>query len=578
MKYVKTIDEHLIRDKLCNNLYKIEDGLVLCEKECYLKAPAYGTRGFIDILAKDRYGCAVVIELKTRRSTTREAIHELIKYSEYLQMQFGMSPSEIRLMLVATDWTELLIPFSSFYAQSYMNLEGYQIFINDENDIKKIEKIQQVEVSSGRIFSDCMLFLWCRNEKTVEKMCSFVKNYYKKREYGSYIVLKLKAPENFEVNEKKAMSQMEQNLGISISVDEYQSPLYFLCIATKSHSQDELLIMIKDSYEIQRIIVKEGYETAEEVPLFYLHNKALYHDIWDFGMNWSYIEIGEPAKLSAYINESGWKIEELIRGSVYEQNHFLSNETIKKELLGNETTDRRKVCLKFKTDNRSSVHHAQQILKQYLECNSYWRIPLLQVLEDVENQQIQTSDGCIKYVDQMSILKYLYLYSIDKTPDSLLPRTILLYRTFDSIEKKIEQIKYLCIYEKTHKSLPFSKIIEKYYDNSIAHLRIGAMFDGYREDNLEIAYDMGFECTVYKEIILNYFPVHLDGNNYQILHYCNEPPIYKKYDFLRDSYIECSIDSDILQHSYEQFIQEETEFMKELSLALKNSENGLFYI
>lgn len=578
MKYVKTTDEHLIRDKLCKNLYKIEEGLVLCEKECYLKAPAYGTRGFIDILAKDRYGCAVVIELKTRRSTTREAIHELIKYSEYLQMQFGMSPSEIRLMLVATDWTELLIPFSGFYAQTHMNLEGYQIFINDANDINKIKKIQPIEVSSGRVFSDCMLFLWCENEKTVGEIISFVKDYCKKREYGNYIVLKLKAPENFEIYEKKIVSQMEQNLGINISVDGYHSPRYFLCVATKSHSQDELLIMIKDNHEIQRDILKEGYETAKEVPLFYLHDKALYYDIWNVGGECSYVEIGEPAKLSAHIYESGWKIEELIRGPIYEQNHFLSNETIKEELLGNETTDKRKVSLKFKTDNRSSIHHAQQILKQYLESNSYWRIPLLQTLEDVEKQQMQISDGYIKYIDQMSILRYLYLYSIDKARDSLLPRAILFYRTFDSKEKKVEQIKYICIYEKTHKSLPFSKIIEKYYKNSIGKLRVGAIFDGYREDNLEIAYDMGFECSVYKEIILNYFPIHLDGNAYQIFDYCNEPPIYKKYDFFRNSYIECSIDSDILQHSYDQFMQEEMEFMKELSSALKNSENSSFII
>lgn len=586
---MNSIDEHLIRDKLCENLNKIEEGLVLYKKECYLKAPTYGTRGFIDILAKDRHGYAVVIELKTRRSSTREAIHELIKYSEYLQIQFGMNPSEIRLMLITTDWTELLIPFSSFCAQTHINLEGYQIFLNDTQDIEKIKAIRPIEASAGRLFSDSMMLFECNEEVTADRLLSLIKEYYKEIEYGTYIILKLKAPENFEVYDKIALTQLAQSLaqsrgetlGKSTFLDEYHSPQYCLCIATKSHSQNELLTMLKNNHEAQESIYIEGYESATDVPLFYLHSTVFYHNICNICIiesSLAYFNTCTPQDLSVYINQNGWEIEELIRGPVYEQNGFLTDTNIKFELLGNETTDRRKMTLKFETDNRSSIYHVQQALKQSMDGNPYWRIPLLQVLERIESQQIKTLNGYVTYFDPKSILRYLYLYSVDNIPDSLLPRAILSYWIFDTKEKRIEQIRYICIYEKTRKSLPFNRIVKKFYENSIRGLRIGVLSDGYREDNLEIAYDMGFECSVYKETILNYFPVHIDKDTYQILPFCNEPPIYEKYDFIRNAYVECSIDSDVFQLSYARFIQEEKKFIEKLSVALKDSKNSLFYI
>ena len=58
-----TFNEASIRDNLANNLAVLEPGLGLIETEHPLKN-AHGTSGRIHILAKDRFGNRVIIEVK----------------------------------------------------------------------------------------------------------------------------------------------------------------------------------------------------------------------------------------------------------------------------------------------------------------------------------------------------------------------------------------------------------------------------------------------------------------------------------------------------------------------------------
>jgi RecB family endonuclease NucS len=86
--------ENLIRDKLSTRLDLIEPDLSLISVD-YALPNSVGTRGFIDILARDRHGVLVVIELK-RSDTAREALHEVMKYTEILQRERGIENSNIR--------------------------------------------------------------------------------------------------------------------------------------------------------------------------------------------------------------------------------------------------------------------------------------------------------------------------------------------------------------------------------------------------------------------------------------------------------------------------------------------------
>src|ERR1700741_2143214 len=100
-----------IRDSLAQQLGAIEPGLKLVDKEVELPN-AIGARGFIDLLARDRFGNLVVIEVKRADQTARQGLHEVLKYAELLHREHGRPKHQIRLVIASTTWHELTIPFS----------------------------------------------------------------------------------------------------------------------------------------------------------------------------------------------------------------------------------------------------------------------------------------------------------------------------------------------------------------------------------------------------------------------------------------------------------------------------------
>ena len=71
--------EKTIRDLLVTRLDLVEPGLVHVETEHKLPN-VHGSKGSIDILARDALGHRVIIELKRSNDSARAAIHELCKY------------------------------------------------------------------------------------------------------------------------------------------------------------------------------------------------------------------------------------------------------------------------------------------------------------------------------------------------------------------------------------------------------------------------------------------------------------------------------------------------------------------
>ncbi|EGO9011334.1 DUF91 domain-containing protein, partial [Enterococcus faecalis] len=72
--------ESHIRDYLAENLNFLSDELSLIGKE-YLLPNNDGTKGYVDLLAKDKQGNYVIIEIKRSNQAARQALHEIFKYS-----------------------------------------------------------------------------------------------------------------------------------------------------------------------------------------------------------------------------------------------------------------------------------------------------------------------------------------------------------------------------------------------------------------------------------------------------------------------------------------------------------------
>lgn len=126
------LNEAEIRDQLADRLALLEPGLTLLAKEHPLPN-TLGSKGFIDILAKDQFGNRVIIEVKRSNATARQALHEILKYAALFVANEGLSLSKIRCFVVSTEWHELLVPFAEFLAVAAFQVEGFRIRVNDSS-------------------------------------------------------------------------------------------------------------------------------------------------------------------------------------------------------------------------------------------------------------------------------------------------------------------------------------------------------------------------------------------------------------------------------------------------------------
>ncbi|WP_406422439.1 endonuclease NucS domain-containing protein [Streptomyces sp. NBC_00842] len=132
--------EEQLRDELSHSLSLIEQGLRLIGTE-YPVPNANGTRGRIDILARDAHGSWVVIELKRADGTARQALHEVTKYTELLREELGIRQDRIRAVIVSTTWRELLTPVSNMVRDWSHDLRGYALHLDSDGKPARAERV-----------------------------------------------------------------------------------------------------------------------------------------------------------------------------------------------------------------------------------------------------------------------------------------------------------------------------------------------------------------------------------------------------------------------------------------------------
>lgn len=152
--------EAAIRDQLAQNLALIEPGLSLVGAEFHLKN-AHGSRGFVDILARDSLGNLVIIELKRSEATSRQAIHELFKYATLLRAGHGVSTERLRCVLLSTSWSELLVPFSEFVRNVEFAAEAKQLVLDGAGRVTAVVPVSLVaEPTAARLLPWHYIYLY----------------------------------------------------------------------------------------------------------------------------------------------------------------------------------------------------------------------------------------------------------------------------------------------------------------------------------------------------------------------------------------------------------------------------------
>lgn len=426
----KSIREKNIQEFLASNLHMIEPGLTLLDKEYYLR-PDKGTKGFIDILAKDSMDNIVVIEIKSARSTTRQALHELFKYESYLIEERLLNHEQIRLCIVSTDWEELLIPFSNAFAQTQVNLEGYMCFALTDGTITKITRVKPQKLTEGRLFNDSQLLLWLYEGEDIEAVINKIQDHFRRIKFPSYVLVTATAPINFEEYEKSIIGAYS-NSGL---LSEYHSPTKFVNIAVQTIERDKLEHMIEcDKRKLQETLI-EGYTSVQDIPEYYLIDKALFFELWEFyNTSKVFLENGTPEKINQRLNVEYWGNVEIIRGETFADKRILSDNLLLDEITGNFSSGQTKVRIEFTSENRSSIKKVERALSRFLDNNRKWKYPLQEGFEKVMESP-HLYHGFFEYYDPEAVLRYLYLASVDEKPESLIPSVRLTHLLWMSKKK-----------------------------------------------------------------------------------------------------------------------------------------------
>lgn len=156
--------EAVVRDSLAGQLELIEEGMAMVDTEVHLPNAA-GTRGFIDILAQDRLGNLVVIEVKRANQAARQALHEVLKYAELLQREHGRPSHRIRLVIASSHWDELRVPYSAFAEISPYALLGVELRLDEFGTVLAAEPARAAPPNlRGQISREQLALLWYRPE------------------------------------------------------------------------------------------------------------------------------------------------------------------------------------------------------------------------------------------------------------------------------------------------------------------------------------------------------------------------------------------------------------------------------
>jgi hypothetical protein len=290
--------EASIRDDLAGQLSIFEGGLNLIEKEFKL-ANYRGSKGFVDLLATDGFGNYVIIELKRSRATSRQTLQEILKYVGLIKQNFKARDSEIRVIIVSTDWEELLVPFSEFVSQSGLRVDGFTLEINKRDGSYLARPVKPVELSASR-----------RRFSRTYEMALF--DEAAKRD--AYIPIFAEACQKFGLSDFVITS---------LDLDRKDAPAiygYAACFSFNRFSRSQLLAFPALAKRMKA--ERPGYESEEEL-IDYLEQCLLI--AVDCRTQRDSMELGSPEKFQSVVTVQGWKITRLSKFGIFKADPRLTD-------------------------------------------------------------------------------------------------------------------------------------------------------------------------------------------------------------------------------------------------------------
>lgn len=476
-----SFNEAVVRSNLAKVLNLIEDGLELIQEEYHLKNNV-GTSGFIDILARDKSGHLVVIELKISKQSERDAITELFKYVALLKQTFSIKDSEIRLIVISTDWRELLVPFSEFTWNTSYNSFGYRAKVDFEGFPETIQSVQLLEQNAGR--------------KIVPR--HWIQCYEKKSERD--IAARVYA--------QRIMDRGINNF-VVLSFTYNYPRLNILGYGFYFAQQEESLIFYK---KILERADAERYEEICSVTEDYADDEDILNEFADAATDGIFVkademEIGHPEKIKGYLQRGDWTVEHIERYGSFQRDSRLGDEQIINDICGFSGGSYTWFTATCKVENKS---YLGEIVSRYSKClynNDVWRVFIRDAVEYFKTKP----DGAVLHLtifNPENIVESISLYE-RHADEAYLPKFMCVIETPSANELEFFYGK-ICVHGVAR--LNADELGRKYFDGSIANAPMYQHLHAIGEINSGIMTDLGLAPKIGYEIIKNGDSVHCGSN------------------------------------------------------------------
>lgn len=300
--------EDIIRDNLAVNLGILEPNLKLISKEFHLKN-VFGSKGFIDILAKDLYNNYVIIEIKRSKESSRQTIQEVLKYIMLLKQNFNANDSEIRVIIVSTHWQELLSPFSELIYQTSLSVKGIMLHTDLSHSPVKAEIVQPLPQpeSTQKFIREYRIDLF----KTAGMRKLAIKSLEKKCDdlnIKDYVLVLL--------NGEKAKNK---NVIFPFAIMfAYQELPYNILINILNKT--DVLDMVREDFDSQG----DYKNYLDEAILSAIHTQGQSDDV----------ESGSPEVFESILSVQNWKIDNIKKYGSYKSDPRNDDESLIRELRG----------------------------------------------------------------------------------------------------------------------------------------------------------------------------------------------------------------------------------------------------
>lgn len=356
-------NEDAIRDALAKRLDHIEPGLILVDREYYLKN-SKGASGFIDIFARDAQGRFVVIEIKRTDGAAREAIQELYKYIALLRENRLVRDIDYRVIVLAVKWHELLVPYSEFAKSAPFEVTAGRIVLGEDGLPVHVEHVEPVPTAEQRRFSP-RHFLWrFEDEATALGATQKIAKHMQNAGLIDFVLVRSKSA-NPALAGKSFLYFAQQQL----SLDAY---LGLIHMQNTGADFDDFALHLSDLVELEDKIA----EASDAVWL------KSYDDLYG-RINSDHSEISHPAKAGQWF-ASGAQRDVVVQRFGRFVDPDLPDETIIAELIGlGGASD---FHLRLRTDTRSApqIVAMREAISNIFYFNAEWRGTTLDLLAYAE--------------------------------------------------------------------------------------------------------------------------------------------------------------------------------------------------